>query len=373
MAKQKQKWTSEEEFALCAGVEKHGQGKWKVILSDPEFASSLANRSNIDLKDKWRNLGVSGGMSSSREKVRTPKLLGVAINSIMSPPEPLSAVPLLEYDSTAEPSRSSLDRRTVPEYVLFMLLALYVCISKFLLFMLSFTRYDAMIYEALFNLDHPNGPDANKIMDYIEQRFEVPQNFRRSVTSKLRRLVLTGELEKVDNCYKFKDASFGAEPSQPEDVRVDNNPANRNEKQKAPGSSPTRVATENDAPEEDSPTPLAIENAPEDSPAPLAIENNAPEGSPAPPAATQNNAPVGSVAPRVATENNAAEGSVPPPPVPTETLEDATLYAVYAVAVAESTAQEAAAAGEKVDRLAAALEESTARLMLIQELHERFK
>ncbi|KAI3759773.1 hypothetical protein L6452_07820 [Arctium lappa] len=357
MAKQKQKWTTEEEYALCAGVEKHGHGRWKVILSDPEFSSSLANRSNIDLKDKWRNLGVNGGMSSSKEKVRTPRLEGVPTNSLLSSPEPLSAVPLLEYGGTAEPSRSSLDRKKDPEY-------------------------EAMIFEALFNIDDPNGPDANKILDFIELRYEVPQGFRRSAASKLRRLVLTGELEKVDNCYKFKNPFYGAEPSQQEDVRI-NNPDNRNEEQKVPESYPiiplatekapmgslTPLATENDAPE-DSPTPVATENdAPEDSMTPVATENDAPGDSPTP-VAMQNDAPEDSPAP-LAIENS-PEGS-PPPPLPTETLEDATLYAVYAVAVAESVEQEAIDACQKAERLAEALEESTARLMLIEELHEQCK
>jgi len=52
----KQKWTGEEEAALKAGVVKHGAGKWRNILKDPEFNIILCNRSNVDLKDKWRNL-----------------------------------------------------------------------------------------------------------------------------------------------------------------------------------------------------------------------------------------------------------------------------------------------------------------------------
>lgn len=50
MGNQKQKWTSDEEEALLAGVAKHGPGKWKNILRDPEFAPFLTQRSNIDLK-----------------------------------------------------------------------------------------------------------------------------------------------------------------------------------------------------------------------------------------------------------------------------------------------------------------------------------
>ena len=50
MGNQKQKWTTEEEEALLAGVAKYGPGRWKNIIKDPEFALSLSNRSNIDLK-----------------------------------------------------------------------------------------------------------------------------------------------------------------------------------------------------------------------------------------------------------------------------------------------------------------------------------
>lgn len=50
MGAPKQKWTAEEEAALKAGVLKHGTGKWRTILMDPEFSSILRLRSNVDLK-----------------------------------------------------------------------------------------------------------------------------------------------------------------------------------------------------------------------------------------------------------------------------------------------------------------------------------
>jgi hypothetical protein len=50
MGNQKIKWTSEEEDALVEGIKKHGAGKWKTILLDPQFAPLLTSRSNIDLK-----------------------------------------------------------------------------------------------------------------------------------------------------------------------------------------------------------------------------------------------------------------------------------------------------------------------------------
>jgi len=50
MGAPKQKWTAEEEAALKAGVVKHGAGKWRTILTDPEFSAILRMRSNVDLK-----------------------------------------------------------------------------------------------------------------------------------------------------------------------------------------------------------------------------------------------------------------------------------------------------------------------------------
>ncbi|KAI4988062.1 hypothetical protein ZWY2020_029692 [Hordeum vulgare] len=81
----KQKWTTEEEAALKAGIGKHGARKWCTILKDPEFRNILCYRSNVDLKvrflgrqtlpalaaDKYRNMNVTVNASGSRDKVRT--------------------------------------------------------------------------------------------------------------------------------------------------------------------------------------------------------------------------------------------------------------------------------------------------------------
>ncbi|KAF3657800.1 Telomere repeat-binding factor 1 [Capsicum annuum] len=70
MGAPKQKWTSEEEAALKAGILKHGPGKWRTILKDPEFSGVLFLRSNVDLKDKWRNMTVMANGWSSREQTK---------------------------------------------------------------------------------------------------------------------------------------------------------------------------------------------------------------------------------------------------------------------------------------------------------------
>lgn len=72
MGAPKQKWTGEEEAALKAGVLKHGAGKWRIILKDPEFNIILCNRSNVDLKDKWRNLTMT---TTSRSRKKTENIL----------------------------------------------------------------------------------------------------------------------------------------------------------------------------------------------------------------------------------------------------------------------------------------------------------
>ena len=47
-------WNDNELQALIAGVKEHGEGAWKAILNDPCYGRLLINRTNSDLKDKWR-------------------------------------------------------------------------------------------------------------------------------------------------------------------------------------------------------------------------------------------------------------------------------------------------------------------------------
>lgn len=49
-------WTDSEVAALKAGVARHGVGKWVSILRDDDFGPYLEDRTNINLKDKWRSL-----------------------------------------------------------------------------------------------------------------------------------------------------------------------------------------------------------------------------------------------------------------------------------------------------------------------------
>ncbi|KAL8498081.1 hypothetical protein ACS0TY_021419 [Phlomoides rotata] len=187
MGNPKQKWTAEEEEALRAGVLKHGAGKWKNIQRDPEFNKLLFSRSNIDLKDKWRNLSVASGQTP-RDKSKAPKPKG---NSD-TPATPLP----IAYTSSSTPIIPSTQDVSTD--------VIMVDASKPLPEGNNAAKYNAMIYEALSTLKEPNGSDCSAIATFIEKRQEVPQNFKRALSSRLRRLVQQDKLEKVQNCYRIK-------------------------------------------------------------------------------------------------------------------------------------------------------------------------
>ncbi|KAL5768583.1 hypothetical protein ACOSP7_015131 [Xanthoceras sorbifolium] len=199
MGNPKQKWTSEEEEALRAGVAKHGTGKWKNIQRDPEFNPYLFSRSNIDLKDKWRNMSVSATGQGPRDKSRTPKIKASsdAPAAQLSTPQTSAPPAPVALDVSTDPIVDDSARSCAP-------------------------KYNALIFEALSALNEPNGSDITAILRYIEQRNEVPQNFRRLLGSRLRRLVAQEKLEKVQNCFRIKeDNSFVTKTPTPKqkDVR----------------------------------------------------------------------------------------------------------------------------------------------------------
>ncbi|KAK1413848.1 hypothetical protein QVD17_29584 [Tagetes erecta] len=185
MGNPKQKWTAEEEEALRAGIAKHGTGKWKNIQKDPEFNRFLYSRSNIDLKDKWRNMSVAANGQGPREKSRTPKpktdspATPLAIQQAPGSSPPVEVDPVTTDVHMDDASKCLLDGKTA-------------------------SKYNAMIYEALSTLKDPNGSSTSEIVCFIEKRHEVPQNFRRLLTSRLRRLVAQEKLEKVQNCYRLR-------------------------------------------------------------------------------------------------------------------------------------------------------------------------
>ncbi|CAN4086970.1 unnamed protein product [Withania somnifera] len=203
MGNPKVKWTSEEEDALKAGVAKHGTGRWKNILRDPDFAPILSNRSNIDLKDKWRNMCIYTAGQGSKDKSRVARARPIdalvpstaqSVPTITSAFEPSNAQSVLaitsgfENEAIDDSSKSPQEGSNAP-------------ISS--------------------SMKSSNGSDLGAIVEFIEQQHEVQPNFRRLLSGKLRRLVLQGKLEKVQNCYKMKDATLETKTPTPKqkDVR----------------------------------------------------------------------------------------------------------------------------------------------------------
>ncbi|GMI94894.1 hypothetical protein like AT1G72740 [Hibiscus trionum] len=187
MGNPKQKWKAEEEEALKAGVAKYGKGNWKLIQRDPELSPFLFARSNIDLKDKWRNLSGGPGGHGSREKTRPSKAKPTSDSPQGSAVIKQTALPKSLIDD------SSKSFAPIPN------------------------RYNELIIEAVSALKEPNGSDSRAIVGYIEQRQEVPQNFKKQLCSRLKRLVALEKLEKVHNRYKVrKDETFGKKTLSPE-------------------------------------------------------------------------------------------------------------------------------------------------------------
>ncbi|KAJ7944530.1 telomere repeat-binding factor 1-like [Quillaja saponaria] len=187
MGAPKQKWTAEEEAALKAGVIKHGAGKWRTILTDPEFSSILSLRSNVDLKDKWRNINVTA-IWGSRQKAKlalkrnlsTPKHDDdrMALSTVLqSDEEVLDTMPLAVSGGIPRNANSTI------------------------------LRLDNLIIEAVVTLKEPRGSDRAAIATYIEEQYQSPPNLKKILTAKLKHLTATGKLIKVKHKYRIAPSS----------------------------------------------------------------------------------------------------------------------------------------------------------------------
>ncbi|CAH2064580.1 unnamed protein product [Thlaspi arvense] len=178
MGAPKQRWTSEEEEALRAGVHKHGTGKWRTILSDPEFGSVLKSRSNVDLKDKWRNISAQHG---SRRKAK------LALNRT-----PSSGANQVADNTTAlangDNAQQHIDPTPPPPPVPFTG---------------PFTSEDVIIFEAITNWKKPSGPNKKSIWRYIEDNFQMEPSKKLHVTSRLMHLSNVGALIKTKHRYRI--------------------------------------------------------------------------------------------------------------------------------------------------------------------------
>ncbi|CAA7048337.1 unnamed protein product [Microthlaspi erraticum] len=169
MGAPKQKWTQEEESALKSGVVKHGPGKWRTILKDPEFSGVLFLRSNVDLKDKWRNMSVMANGWGSREKSSDEEMGDAKHFSTTGS----SALQVATTPSSRRPN----------------------------------VRLDSLIMEAIATLKEPGGSNKTTIAAYIEEQYHAPPDFKRLLSTKLKYLLACGKLMKVKRRYRISNST----------------------------------------------------------------------------------------------------------------------------------------------------------------------
>uniref|UniRef100_A0A6T7V0Y7 MYB transcription factor n=1 Tax=Pyramimonas obovata TaxID=1411642 RepID=A0A6T7V0Y7_9CHLO len=170
----KTKWSEEEEAALKAGVERYGAGKWRFIQKDEEFQPILCNRSNVDLKDKWRNLNCAPGATSP--KAATPAAAKTPVASTPTPTKPAS-------------TEKTLSKR----------------------------KLEQLVIEAVTALKEKNGSSTSAIAKYIEDHLEagtkLASNFKTKVlVDALASLSESGKLVKVKSLYKLPEAKPAVTP-----------------------------------------------------------------------------------------------------------------------------------------------------------------
>ncbi|KAK1309390.1 Telomere repeat-binding factor 1 [Acorus calamus] len=184
----KQKWTSEEESALKAGVIKHGAGKWRTILKDPEFSFILCLRSNVDLKDKWRNMSVTENGYGSRERTK------VALKkSHHVPRHDDNSLALSNVVDDVDDEMVDIKPIVTPPEMLQVAASPKNYIS----------RLDNLILEAIAALKEPTGSNKTTIGLYIEDQYWAPPNFKELLQLKLRALTANGRLIKVKRRYRI--------------------------------------------------------------------------------------------------------------------------------------------------------------------------
>nr|XP_016450214.1 PREDICTED: single myb histone 6-like isoform X1 [Nicotiana tabacum] len=186
MGAPKQKWTSEEEAALKLGVAKYGVGKWSTILKDPEFAGVLRSRSNVDIKDKWRNLHAMASGRGSRQPGRTGyKSIQPTVKHVDS---------ALHVSTVFENGIEVLDAKS--------LAASYENVedvgSKE-----AISRLDDLILEVIAGLKEPRGSSRTTISSYLEEHFVAPPDFEKLLVANLKALVENGRLIKAKHQYRI--------------------------------------------------------------------------------------------------------------------------------------------------------------------------
>lgn len=201
MGAPKLKWTSGEEAALKAGVAKYGVGKWSTILKDPDFAPILRSRSNVDLKDKWRNLHVMANGWGSRQR---GKIVCKSTQSKYDDEESMALTTIAENDMDIldeKPLATASETYTDDS-------------SK-----KPITSLDELIMEAIAKLKEPRGSSRNAICAYIEENYKASPNLERLLAANLKDLTERRRLIKVKHFYRIAPSGMSidvkGEPSPP--------------------------------------------------------------------------------------------------------------------------------------------------------------
>ncbi|XP_073278241.1 single myb histone 1-like isoform X1 [Primulina huaijiensis] len=194
MGAPKQRWTSEEEAALKAGITKYGVGKWSTILKDQDFSAALRSRSNVDLKDKWRNLNCMANGTGSRHRVKISHKSSQATNKhggdavvhemiIEKDSEEVDVTPVTESIETSYDAGS--ERQD--------------------------SRLNDLILEAVTKLKEPRGSSQHAVARYIELNHATPPDLERTLATNLKLLTKKGHLIKVKNQYRITPKSTSSE------------------------------------------------------------------------------------------------------------------------------------------------------------------
>merc|ERR1712166_44974 len=69
-SRKRHKWTEEEVGLLKSGVKKYGEGRWAYILGCHDFNPC---RTQVDLKDKWRNIAKEERRQGATKKAGRKK------------------------------------------------------------------------------------------------------------------------------------------------------------------------------------------------------------------------------------------------------------------------------------------------------------
>lgn len=200
MGAPKQKWTFEEDAALRAGIAKHGVGNWRMILKDPEFSSILRYRSNVHLKDKWRNINVSFTASGSRENVRTARKKNQST--------PKSTDHQIANSTVA----SDVDDEIVEEKPIASVSSQVWNSSNA---RKPFSRLNNIILESVKNLNEPTGSHRTTISNYIEDEYWPPSDFDQILSATLKDLTASGKLIQVNRKYRIAPDSLYSEERSP--------------------------------------------------------------------------------------------------------------------------------------------------------------